>query len=63
MVSQINTSSYLLQHKLILGFGGSETWSVSYLVLFMFFSIYKGPKGRQNGHKSYSLRSHLLIVT
>lgn len=63
MVSQINTPSYLLQLKLILSFGRSETWSVSYLASFMFFNIYKGPKGRQSGHKSCNLRSHLLNVT
>lgn len=63
VVSQINTPSYLLQLKLILGFGRSETWSVSYLALSMFSNIYKGPNGRQNGHESCNLRSHLLNVT
>lgn len=63
MVSQINTPSYLLQLKLILGFGGSETWSVSYLALLMFFNICKGPNSKQNGHESCNLRSHLLSVT
>lgn len=63
MFSQINTSSYLCQLQLILGFGGSETWAVSYLASFMLSNIYKGPKGRKSGHESCPLRSHLLNVS
>ena len=62
MVSQISTPSYLLQLKLILGFGGSETWSASYLSSFTLFTIYQGLKGRQSQHKSCILRSPLLNV-
>lgn len=62
MVARIKIPSYLILLKLILGFGGSETWSVSYLASYMSSHIDKGHKGRRSGHRNYNFRSYLLNV-